>query len=134
MAAVAAAALAGGTGSSGTSVAAGGPFSSTGPLRGDAAGGAVAGPLSSDSASNADGLKGHSAEILSGHSGSNLGQFVAGGCSLGCATALTLATLDPGAVAGLVLCLPPIAWEARPAAQARTFIGGGEERGRGGAS
>jgi 3-oxoadipate enol-lactonase len=46
--------------------------------------------------------------------------FVAGGASMGCATALHAATVAPERVAGLVLMIPPTAWETR-AAQAQLY-------------
>lgn len=39
--------------------------------------------------------------------------FVAGGASMGCATALHAALLEPDRVEGLVLVIPPTAWETR---------------------
>jgi 3-oxoadipate enol-lactonase len=46
--------------------------------------------------------------------------FIAGGASMGCATALTAALAAPQRVRGLVLVLVPNLWEAR-AAQARSY-------------
>lgn len=40
-------------------------------------------------------------------------RFVAGGTSMGAATALTLATVEPERVVGLVLAIPPTAWGVR---------------------
>ncbi len=45
---------------------------------------------------------------------------ILGGVSMGCATALTAAWLNPAKVAGLVLVLPPCAWRSRPK-QARFY-------------
>lgn len=45
---------------------------------------------------------------------------VFGGLSMGCATALHAAVLDPGRVEGLVLAAPPTAWRTRPR-QARVY-------------
>ncbi len=42
-------------------------------------------------------------------------QFVAGGASMGCATSLYAATQAPERVKGLVLVIPPTAWETRAA-------------------
>lgn len=41
--------------------------------------------------------------------------FVAGGASMGCATALHAAVLAPERVEALLLVIPPTAWEGRPA-------------------
>lgn len=41
-------------------------------------------------------------------------RYVLGGISMGAATALQAAVSQPGRVAGLVLVLPPTAWETRP--------------------
>ncbi|MGZ8341687.1 MAG: alpha/beta fold hydrolase [Telluria sp.] len=41
--------------------------------------------------------------------------FVAGGMSMGCATALHAAIQAPGRIAGLVLAMPPTVWETRAA-------------------
>jgi len=46
---------------------------------------------------------------------------VLGGASMGCATALWAAMQDPARVAGLVLVIPPTAWELRPR-QARSYL------------
>lgn len=46
--------------------------------------------------------------------------YVAGGASMGCATALHAAVLAPDRVRGLLLVIPPTAWETR-AAQAGTY-------------
>jgi 3-oxoadipate enol-lactonase len=48
------------------------------------------------------------------------GEYVAGGASMGCGTALHAAVLAPGRVRSLVLVIPPTAWEAR-AAQAEQW-------------
>lgn len=45
-------------------------------------------------------------------------RYVAGGASMGCATALHAAVLAPERVEALVLVIPPTAWEARPAQRA----------------
>ncbi|UAW99265.1 alpha/beta hydrolase [Halopseudomonas nanhaiensis] len=42
-------------------------------------------------------------------------RFALGGQSMGCASALYAALLEPGAVSHLVLALPPTAWTSRPA-------------------
>jgi pimeloyl-ACP methyl ester carboxylesterase len=47
-------------------------------------------------------------------------QYVLGGASMGCATALEAALQAPENVAGLILVLPPTAWNSR-AKQARTY-------------
>jgi pimeloyl-ACP methyl ester carboxylesterase len=52
-------------------------------------------------------------------------QFVAGGASMGCATALYSAVIAPERVTGLVLVIPPTAWETR-AAQADLYKGGAD--------
>jgi pimeloyl-ACP methyl ester carboxylesterase len=44
-----------------------------------------------------------------------IGTFVAGGASMGCATALHAAVIAPARVRGLVLVIPPTAWETRAA-------------------
>lgn len=49
-----------------------------------------------------------------------LGPYVAGGASMGCATALHAAVTAPDRVRGLVLVIPPTAWETR-AAQIGTY-------------
>ena len=41
-------------------------------------------------------------------------KFILGGMSMGCATALEAAVQAPAEVAGLVLVLPPTAWDTRP--------------------
>lgn len=41
--------------------------------------------------------------------------YVAGGASMGCATALLAAVAAPGRIRGLVLAIPPTAWETRAA-------------------
>ena len=43
------------------------------------------------------------------------GEYIAGGASMGCGTALHAAVLAPERVRGLVLVIPPTAWEARAA-------------------
>lgn len=48
------------------------------------------------------------------------GDFVLGGASMGCATALWAAVQNPHRVAGLVLVIPPTGWELR-ARQARSY-------------
>lgn len=40
-------------------------------------------------------------------------RYVAGGASMGCATALHAAVAAPGRVTGLILMIPPTAWETR---------------------
>lgn len=42
-----------------------------------------------------------------------IGDYIAGGASMGCGTALHAALLAPDRVKGLVLVLPPTAWETR---------------------
>lgn len=49
-----------------------------------------------------------------------VGDYVAGGASMGCATALHAAVLAPGRIRAVVLVIPPTAWETR-AAQAGTY-------------
>jgi pimeloyl-ACP methyl ester carboxylesterase len=44
-----------------------------------------------------------------------IGAYVAGGASMGCATALHAAVLAPGRVRGLLLVIPPTAWAIRAA-------------------
>jgi pimeloyl-ACP methyl ester carboxylesterase len=44
-----------------------------------------------------------------------IGPYVAGGASMGCATALHAAVIAPARVRGLVLVIPPTAWETRAA-------------------
>lgn len=44
-----------------------------------------------------------------------IGPYVAGGASMGCATALHAAAIDPGRIRALVLAIPPTAWESRRA-------------------
>ncbi len=43
--------------------------------------------------------------------------FVAGGASMGCATALHAATMAPDRIAAMVLAIPPTAWATRAAQQ-----------------
>lgn len=50
-----------------------------------------------------------------------IGDYVAGGASMGCATALHAAAIAPDRIRGLVLVIPPTAWETR-AAQAGTYV------------
>ncbi len=50
-------------------------------------------------------------------------RFVAGGASMGCATALHAAVLAPERVEALVLQIPPTGWETR-AAQSELYAGG----------
>jgi pimeloyl-ACP methyl ester carboxylesterase len=50
-------------------------------------------------------------------------RFVAGGASMGCATALHAAVATPDRVEALVLVIPPTAWETR-AAQAQMYAAG----------
>jgi 3-oxoadipate enol-lactonase len=45
---------------------------------------------------------------------SDFERYILGGISMGCATALEAAVQQPDKVAGLVLVLPPTAWETRP--------------------
>ncbi len=47
-----------------------------------------------------------------------IGSYVAGGASMGCATALHAALLAPERVTALLLAIPPTAWETRSAQQA----------------
>jgi 3-oxoadipate enol-lactonase len=49
-----------------------------------------------------------------------IGRYVAGGASMGCATALHAAVLAPERIAGLILVIPPTGWESR-AAQAGVY-------------
>ena len=49
-----------------------------------------------------------------------IGEYVAGGASMGCATALHAAVIAPERIRALVLVIPPTAWETR-AAQAGTY-------------
>jgi 3-oxoadipate enol-lactonase len=42
-----------------------------------------------------------------------VGRYIAGGASMGCGTALHAAVAAPGRVAGLLLTIPPTAWETR---------------------
>lgn len=49
-----------------------------------------------------------------------IGSYIAGGASMGCATALHAALLAPGRVTALLLAIPPTAWESR-AAQKGTY-------------
>ncbi len=44
-----------------------------------------------------------------------IGAYVAGGASMGCASALHAAVMAPGRVRGLVLVIPPTAWDTRAA-------------------
>ncbi len=44
-----------------------------------------------------------------------IGSYVAGGASMGCATALNAAVIAPDRIRGLVLVIPPTAWETRAA-------------------
>jgi 3-oxoadipate enol-lactonase len=60
-----------------------------------------------------------------------LDRFVAGGASMGAATALHAALLAPERVAGLVLAIPPTAWATR-AAQADRYRLGAELAAQGG--
>lgn len=53
--------------------------------------------------------------------GSSTAPFVAGGASMGCATALYVALRAPARVEALVLVIPPTAWETR-AAQADQYL------------
>jgi len=50
----------------------------------------------------------------------DVGTYVAGGASMGCATALHAALQDPDRVRGLVLMIPPTGWEGR-AGQAELY-------------
>lgn len=52
-----------------------------------------------------------------------IGRYVAAGASMGCGTALHVATLAPERIRALVLALPPTAWETR-AAQADQWEAG----------
>lgn len=49
-----------------------------------------------------------------------IGTYIAGGASMGCATALHAAVQDPERVRGLVLMIPPTGWEGR-AGQAELY-------------
>ena len=49
--------------------------------------------------------------------GLEIDRYIAGGASMGCATALHVADLAPDRVAGLLLVIPPTAWESRAAQQ-----------------
>lgn len=49
-----------------------------------------------------------------------IGDYIAGGASMGCATALHAAVQDPDRVRGLVLMIPPTGWEGR-AGQAELY-------------
>ena len=51
----------------------------------------------------------------------DIGEYVAGGASMGCATALHAAVLAPNRVQALVLVIPPTAWATR-AAQTSTYM------------
>ncbi|MDW3213356.1 MAG: alpha/beta hydrolase [Ilumatobacteraceae bacterium] len=44
-----------------------------------------------------------------------IGEYVAGGASMGCATALHAAVIAPDRVRGLIFVIPPTAWERRAA-------------------
>jgi pimeloyl-ACP methyl ester carboxylesterase len=60
-----------------------------------------------------------------------IGTYVAGGASMGCATALHAAVLAPDRITGLVLVIPPTAWETRAAqtelyAQMADLVAAGE--------
>lgn len=46
-----------------------------------------------------------------------IGSYIAGGASMGCATALHAALLAPGRITALLLAIPPTAWESRAAQQ-----------------
>jgi len=52
-------------------------------------------------------------DMLAVADGVGAGRFVAGGASMGCATALFAALTAPARVTGLVLVIPPTAWETR---------------------
>lgn len=54
-----------------------------------------------------------------------IGSFTVGGASMGAATALHAAVLAPERVTGLVLALPPTAWETR-AAQGDEYVSGAD--------
>lgn len=54
---------------------------------------------------------------------SGLDRFVAGGASMGCATALHAAVQAPERIEGLLLVIPPTAWSTRPG-QARLYRAG----------
>lgn len=56
-----------------------------------------------------------SADMLSLADALGIGRFVAGGASMGAASALYAACAQPERVAGLVLVIPPTAWETRVA-------------------
>ncbi len=56
--------------------------------------------------------------MLADHLG--IGSYVAGGASMGCATALHAAVLAPERIRGLLLVIPPTAWATR-AAQVGTY-------------
>jgi 3-oxoadipate enol-lactonase len=51
--------------------------------------------------------------------------YVAGGASMGCATALHAAVLAPDRIGGLILVIPPTGWESR-AAQSEVYEQGAE--------
>ena len=44
-----------------------------------------------------------------------VGEYIAGGASMGCGTALHAAVLEPERIRALILVIPPTAWEARAA-------------------
>jgi len=46
-----------------------------------------------------------------------IGSYIAGGASMGCATALHAALLAPDRITALLLAIPPTAWESRAAQQ-----------------
>ncbi|HEY4333973.1 MAG TPA: alpha/beta fold hydrolase [Ilumatobacteraceae bacterium] len=46
-----------------------------------------------------------------------IGSYIAGGASMGCATALHAAVLAPQRIRALILAIPPTAWESRAAQQ-----------------
>ena len=53
----------------------------------------------------------HDQLALADHCG--IGRYVAGGASMGCGTALHAAVIAPERIRGLVLVIPPTAWESR---------------------
>jgi pimeloyl-ACP methyl ester carboxylesterase len=61
------------------------------------------------------------ADLLDLASALGADRFVAGGASMGAATALHAAVLAPQRILGLVLVVPPTAWETRPA-QAQQYL------------
>ena len=54
-----------------------------------------------------------------------IGAYIAGGASMGCATALHAALLAPGRITALVLAIPPTAWASRAAQQGSYEVSAG---------